>query len=1230
MDIFSRFQAFINEFLDENGDVLYLNEIKEMIREGKQSLLIDYEHLLSFDPPIAEHLLMYPELFLKQANRVLKTYIAELDPTHFERFQDRFYVRFYNVDSHANVSIREIRSHHLERLITIKGIVTKITEIRPLLRKAKFKCLRCGFSDIWMEQIEGRYTIPTECPNPECNRRGPFSLIKNESEFIDWQSITVQERPEELPPGQLPISLSCTALDDMVGLVRPGDRIKFTGILKTRQKSNLSRGQLATFFPYLDILSVEKETEEYETLNITPEDEEKIKELAKDPFIYEKIRNSIAPSIYGYDNIKKAIALLLFGGVAKTTTEGVKIRGESNILLVGDPGVGKSQLLRNVMTLAPRAIYTSGRGSSAAGLTAAVTRESETGEMTLEAGVLVLADKGIAVIDEFDKMRAEDRSAIHEAMEQHSYHPSTEITLADGTIVKIGELVERLFKIHRKNVIEGVHCEILPLEEDIHILTTDFKTIKSIRIDRVSRHEAPDHFFRITFSNGRSIIVTPEHPIYVYDFGITTRAASELKTGMIVPAPQKITYKQRPIVLKTDFKHDQKPISFPDVMTPELAAFLGYLATKGSVNERKNIIEFKLNVNSSKIVRHVENLIHKLFLIEPRTSYNAKQQQQVIRVISRSLLEYLKCNFPELMRKPSNKRIPRQIFSSHENIRIAFLKTAFSNKSAITPETYAYYTVSEKMADDFQELLLTLGIHSQILRKRTKSNKNRKKQKKYYLVSIKGSSVEKFTLKVMPTTHMETHSPKHRKHTMIRAKNKRKVKIRENLPPDVVTIIKECLKDLNLLNDEHLCQPIANDEYGITIETVKKYLKILKKRYHKLKNQFTQMKINPFKERIQYRYTSGQLSEIISEWTHNTVDYQENDEYWGEKSDQRFSNRKAEEYEQFLRNIRKKIAYLERLCRFEWVQVISIEKIPNSGKYKTKWVYDVTIEPTRNFISQGLVLHNTISIAKAGIVATLNSRTSVLAAANPRLGRWNEYKDLAQNINLPPTIISRFDLVFVLKDVPDIEEDTRKAAHILNLHASGGTVQTAAIDRQLLKKYIAYARQHIKPRLTPDAAARLQEFYIELRSRSTNLTEAGAVNPIAITPRQLESLVRLAEAHAKMALREEVTVEDANEAIRLMQAALEEIARDPETGEIDIDRASGGVSARSRSKVDRILEAVDRILDSTEDGTYDRAELIKKVAEELNLESREVEEVLENAERQGLYYRPGTTRIGKT
>ncbi|HPE62673.1 MAG TPA: minichromosome maintenance protein MCM, partial [Methanothrix sp.] len=265
-----------------------------------------------------------------------------------------------------------------------------------------------------------KFQEPYDCPNEACDRRGPFKLLLDRSRFVDAQNVRVQESPEELRGGEQPQTLDVQLEDDLTGIIYPGDRVVINGALRSYQRTTQT-GKSTYFDLFLEGNSIEMMEQEFEEIDIKAEDERLIRELAGDPMIYDKVKRSIAPSIYGYDEVKEALGLQLFSGVSKGLPDGTRIRGDIHILLVGDPGIAKSQLLRYISKLSPRGIYTSGKSSTSAGLTAtAVKDELGDGRWTIEAGALVLADKGIACIDEMDKMRSEDRSALHEAMEQQT------------------------------------------------------------------------------------------------------------------------------------------------------------------------------------------------------------------------------------------------------------------------------------------------------------------------------------------------------------------------------------------------------------------------------------------------------------------------------------------------------------------------------------------------------------------------------------------------------------------------------------------------------------------------------------------------------------------------------------------------------------------------------------------------------------------------------------------
>ncbi|MDH5389851.1 MAG: minichromosome maintenance protein MCM [Candidatus Bathyarchaeota archaeon] len=414
-------QERLQDFLKSDK---YRERLSRMAIAGSTSLIADFEELLAVETALAESILERPDEYLEHANNAALAQLQIEEPEYAERVET-VTVRFRGLP--GSTPLRALGSAHIGKLVMVEGIVVRASPARPLVMQAAFRCKRCGtVSNI--PQSGPFLTAPPACSDPACRRRGPFDFVQEESKFIDSQDIRIQERPEDLPPGQLPRWLDIKLLGrDLVDVARPGDHVSVVGVVRAVAPTLPRVGRLRSFRLHLDTNFIDVMGKEPETVLISPEEEKQILELAKDPWVHRKILRSLAPSIYGYEHIKEAVMYLLFGGVAKHFPD-ITIRGDMNVLLVGDPGTAKSQLLQYVAKIAPRGLYTSGRGTTAAGLTAAVLRE-KAGGMTLEAGALVLADKGIAAIDEIDKMRPEDRVAIHEAMEQHT------VSIAKGGIV---------------------------------------------------------------------------------------------------------------------------------------------------------------------------------------------------------------------------------------------------------------------------------------------------------------------------------------------------------------------------------------------------------------------------------------------------------------------------------------------------------------------------------------------------------------------------------------------------------------------------------------------------------------------------------------------------------------------------------------------------------------------------------------------------------------------------
>lgn len=481
----------------------YRKLIKQMAMEGRRSLNLDFIDLSVFDDTLAREIQKSLDAYEEQARDALLTQLRIEAPEYAETIKkSRVYVRFKNLPE--PLPLRKIGSDQLNRLVSFDGIVVRATPVQPLLKEAAFQC-SCG--EITPQPQHGHFIRrPLRCKNDSCRREKGFELLVEKSTFLDSQGFRVQERPEDLPPGQLPRFIEVMALDDIVDAARPGDRVKITGVVGAKPEFIPGKGRLRVFTTFVDANHIETVGKETGEVDISPEDEKKIKELAKREFIHKDLIDSIAPSIYGYEDIKEAIVYLLFGGVTKNTPEGVPIRGDIHVLLVGDPGTAKSQMLRYVARISPRGLYTSGRGTTAAGLTAAVLRE-KAGGMVLEAGALVLADKGMASVDEIDKMRDEDRIAMHEMMEQQT------VSVAKGGIV--ATLNARASILAAANPKLGRYEDRLTVSENINIpivILSRFDLI-FIQKDRPAKdldEALSEHILKVHRSAGTAI--TPPIP----------------------------------------------------------------------------------------------------------------------------------------------------------------------------------------------------------------------------------------------------------------------------------------------------------------------------------------------------------------------------------------------------------------------------------------------------------------------------------------------------------------------------------------------------------------------------------------------------------------------------------------------------------------------------------------------------------------------------------------------
>ncbi|MCI0496747.1 MAG: minichromosome maintenance protein MCM [Thermoplasmata archaeon] len=411
-----------NDFLRTRGYTAAIAEICDNYPE-QQSLYVPYPEILVYDEELAQDLLEKPARVIPAGETAILRLVPQDAVDHIQELGQKLEVNLRVKELPAlltRVEIRDLRLHHLNRFISIKGLVKNTVQVRPRLHIGAFRCLRCGHVT-FEEQGRMEFREPTQCAS--CQKTAGttrFRLSPEDSIFIDTQRIEVQESPEDLRGGEQPQRLTTYLEKEITGTINPGNKVILNGVLMATPPRN-QRAHPTTFNIYLDVNGIELEEKDFEDVEITDEEVQRIKELARDPELNAKMTASIAPTIYGMKMEKEVLALQLFGGVPKVAPDGTRIRGDIHVLLVGDPGTAKSQILVYLAHLSPRGIYASGQAATKAGLTAAaVPDEMGDGRWKLEAGALVLADKGMACIDEIDKMEAEDRSSMHEAMAQQT------------------------------------------------------------------------------------------------------------------------------------------------------------------------------------------------------------------------------------------------------------------------------------------------------------------------------------------------------------------------------------------------------------------------------------------------------------------------------------------------------------------------------------------------------------------------------------------------------------------------------------------------------------------------------------------------------------------------------------------------------------------------------------------------------------------------------------------
>ncbi len=570
--------------------------------------------------------------------------------------------------------------------------------------------------------------------------------------------------------------------------------------------------------------------------------------------------------------------------------------------------------------------------------------------------------------------------------------------------------------------------------------------------------------------------------------------------------------------------------------------------------------------------------------------------------------------------------MPVAIFRGTKDDIREYLRAAFLGDGCVHSTSVAYSTVSRGLAEDYQDLLLRLGISSRIAIDR-KANA--------FKVCIMGDSHKRFEQQIFCSCYEKLERMR-----CVTSSCSRSIRHHDVLPPETAYSILQMKKSLGLINDgrfnEHL-----NNGYGLTVDTVSVYTADLICKYNDIQTAMDGELTLP-EMRSTLGWSQSYMASVTG-YTRGNIDYYEQGGY-DEAKRESIAREALQRIHSHLQETGSKIAALEKKLTSDVrnLRIIEVCIVPNDGDFHANYVYDITVEPTHTFISQGIVLHNTISVAKAGVMATLKSRCSLLAAANPKLGRFDKYEPIAPQINLTPALMSRFDLIFVLTDDPDTKRDSAIAQHILKSNYAGElstqiawnpeisqedidnalTVIKPVIDPELLRKYVAYARKKIFPTLTDEAKEYFLKYYVSLRMQGQDSNK-----PVPVTARQLEALIRLGEASARLRLSDKVTIGDAQRVVKILEACLRKVGVDPETGFLDADIIASGTTKSTRDRTKSVIDVI-RDISKEQQGPAPRDAVLDR-AEELGIERAKAEEIIDRMRRDGDVFepRPGMLKL---
>ncbi|MFD1633464.1 LAGLIDADG family homing endonuclease [Haloplanus ruber] len=1217
-ELIDRFVRFYRNYYSDE-----ISRLAQRYPNEQRSLHLDYDDLYTFDQDLADDFLSQPEQIGEFAEEALRVYDLPADVS-----LGQAHVRLRNHPE--TVDIRSIRVHdnHVGRMIAVSGIIRKATDVRPKITEAAFECQRCG-TMTYIPQSDGGFQEPHECQG--CERQGPFRVNYDQSEFVDSQKLRVQESPEGLRGGETPQSIDIDIEDDITGKVTAGDHVTVTGVLHIDQVTEGNeKSQL--FDLYMDGVSVEIEDEQFEDMEISEQDKRDIVELSNHPDIYEEMIASVAPSIYGYDEEKLAMILQLFSGVTKDLPDGSRIRGDLHMLLIGDPGTGKCQKYNTK---------------------------------------IVLGDGTERMLGELVESRLEDPVSVDDGVYQ-SVDFSVQTVTASGTVsrgratkVWKREAPDRMYRIRTKS---GREVEVTPshplfvqsnlgmetrkaeeLTEGTHIalprrldgewddsLDIDHYRVDSGPANRIDTPKklTPELARLLGYQIGEGHINGPESSATA-----TVTNADEAVLDDVADCLDSLGlhWWRKP-------HHDRDGVEIIGCSSVEFVDFLREIEPA--------ILEQSADQRVPDCLFRASPSIKREFLkayVEGEGHVSRTEREITVASMSQELLEGVRSLLVSLGIETSlgsrqngsyRLRISGTDFVSYvEEVgfvteRKTAASTAFTDISENT-NTDIVPDVSEALQRVREALALSqfdCGIPRTTYQHYERGDRNPSRESLRTVLDQFEARLEWLG------------------------------EVREQLESGDWSEIERLRRELNLSQDE------LADAAGVSQKSISNYERsvvtpdggVTRDVQDAVRGRIDEAMAVADDLRALRRLVENDISWDCIE-TIETVDPDYSWVYDLEVAGTHtyLGNGIVSHNSQllsYIRNIAPRSVYTSGKGSSsagltaaavrddfgegqQWSLEAGALVLADQGIAAVDELDKMRPED-RSAMHQALEQQE-ISISKAGINATLKSRCSLLGAANPKYGRFDQYEPIGEQIDLEPALISRFDLIFTVTDQPDPEEDAALAEHILRTNYAGelNTQRTEvananhsqaevesvtdtvdpAIDPELLRKYIAYAKRTCYPTMADDAKAAIRDFYVDLRAKG-----ADEDAPVPVTARKLEALVRLAEASARVRLSDTVEREDAERVIDIVRSCLQDIGVDPETGEFDADVIETGTSKSQRDRIKSIKDVIETVDAEYEGEAGAPLDAIVERAQTEGIEEEKVMDQIEQLRRKGDVYSPMT------